>query len=103
MAHKCKSLILVDLDVLLEFHEERELGKVLNQELDYLGINNRNLKTLQTDNMHALRLYKKYKDEFHRFSIIAESGLSNSEDLEIYQNEGINKFLIGEGILKGLL
>ena len=93
----------LDLDVLLEFHEERELGKVLNQELDHLGINNRNLKTLQTDNMHALRLYKKYKDDFHRFSIIAESGLSNSEDLEIYQNEGINKFLIGEGILKGLL
>jgi indole-3-glycerol phosphate synthase len=53
--------------------------------------------------MHALRLYEKYRDDLQRFSIIAESGLSNSEDLEIYQNEGINKFLIGEGILKGLL
>ena len=93
----------LDLDVLLEFHEERELGKVLNQELDHVGINNRNLKNLQTDNMHALRLYEKYRNDLQRFSIIAESGLSNSEDLEIYQNEGINKFLIGEGILKGLL
>ena len=93
----------LDLDVLLEFHEERELGKVLNQELDYVGINNRNLKNLQTDNMHALRLYEKHRNDLQRFSIIAESGLSNSEDLEIYQNEGINKFLIGEGILKGLL
>ena len=93
----------LDLDVLLEFHDEQELSKVLNQELDHLGINNRNLKTLQTDNMHALKLYKKYRKDFQRFSIIAESGLSNSEDLEIYQNEGINKFLIGEGILKGLL
>lgn len=93
----------LDLDVLLEFHEEQELNKVLNQELDHIGINNRNLKTLQTDNMHALKLYKKYSNDFQNFSIIAESGFSNSEDLEIYQNEGINKFLIGEGILKGLL
>jgi len=93
----------LDLDVLLEFHEERELNKVLNQELDHIGINNRNLKTLQTDNMHALKLYKKYSNDFQNFSIIAESGFSNSKDLEIYQNEGINKFLIGEGILKGLL
>ena len=93
----------LDLDVLLEFHEERELDKVLNQELDHIGINNRNLKTLQTDNMHALKLYKKYSNDIQNFSIIAESGFSNSEDLEIYQNEGINKFLIGEGILKGLL
>ena len=53
--------------------------------------------------MHALRLYKKYSNDFQNFSIIAESGFSNSKDLEIYQNEGINKFLIGEGILKGLL
>ena len=88
---------------MLEFHEEQELNKVLNQELDHIGINNRNLKTLQTDNMHALKLYKKYSNDFQNFSIIAESGFSNSEDLEIYQNEGINKFLIGEGILKGLL
>lgn len=93
----------LDLDVLLEFHEEQELSKVLKQELDHIGINNRNLKTLKTDNMHALRLYKKYSNDFHNFSIIAESGFSNSKDLEIYQNEGINKFLIGEGILKGLL
>ena len=93
----------LDLDVLLEFHEEQELNKVLKQELDHIGINNRNLKTLKTDNMHALRLYKKYSNDFQNFSIIAESGFSNSKDLEIYQNEGINKFLIGEGILKGLL
>ena len=93
----------LDIDVLLEFHEEQELNKVLNQELDHIGINNRNLKTLQTDHMHALKLYNKYRNDFQRFSIIAESGLSNSKDLEIYQNEGINKFLIGEGILKGLL
>ena len=76
---------------------------MLNQELDHVGINNRNLKNLQTDNMHALRVFKKYRDDFQRFSIIAESGLSISKDLEIYQNEGINKFLIGEGILKSLL
>ena len=93
----------LDLDVLLEFHEEQQLSKVLNQELDHVGINNRNLKNLQTDNMHALRVFKKYRDDFQRFSIIAESGLSISKDLEIYQNEGINKFLIGEGILKSLL
>ena len=83
----------LDIDVLLEFHEEQELSKVLNQELDHIGINNRNLKTLQTYHMHALKLYKKYRNDFQRFSIIAESGLSNYEDLEIYQNEGINKFL----------
>jgi len=93
----------LQLDVLLEFHEEQELSKVLNQNLDYVGINNRNLKTLETNNMHALSIFHRYFKDLQRTNIIAESGFSKVETLDIYQKEGINKFLIGEGLLKGSL
>ena len=88
------------LDILLEFHSENELMKVVDQDVNYLGINNRNLHTLITDINHCLTIRNKYEDVLKRFTIVAESGFNTVEDLERYRSDGIDMFLIGESLLK---
>lgn len=91
------------LDVLLEFHNEDEITKIADVELDVIGINNRNLHTLKTDIYHCLHIRDKYNDQLSRFNIVAESGFSKKSELEIYKTNGIDLFLIGESLLKGKL
>ena len=91
------------LDVLLEFHNEDEITKIADVELDVIGINNRNLHTLKTDINHCLDIRDKYTDQLSRFNIVAESGFSEKSELEMYKTNGIDLFLIGESLLKGKL
>ena len=91
------------LDVLLEFHNEDEITKIADVELDVIGINNRNLHTLKTDINHCLHIRDKYSDQLSRFNIVAESGFSKKSELEMYKTNGIDLFLIGESLLKGKL
>jgi indole-3-glycerol phosphate synthase len=91
------------LDVLLEFHNENEITKIANVELDVIGINNRNLHNLKTDINHCLHTRDKYSDQLSRFNIVAESGFSKKSELEMYKTNGIDLFLIGESLLKGTL
>jgi indole-3-glycerol phosphate synthase len=91
------------LDVLLEFHNEDEITKIADVELDVIGINNRNLLTLKTDINHCLHIRDKYSDQLSRFNIVAESGFSKKSELEMYKTNGIDLFLIGESLLKGKL
>ena len=91
------------LDVLLEFHNEEEITKIADIELDVIGINNRNLHTLKTDINHCLHIRDKYTDQLSRFNIVAESGFSEKSELEMYKTNGIDLFLIGESLLKGKL
>ena len=91
------------LDVLLEFHNEDEITKIADVDLDVIGINNRNLHTLKTDINHCLHIRDKCTDQLSRFNIVAESGFSEKSELEMYKNNGIDLFLIGESLLKGKL
>ena len=88
------------LDVLLEFHAETEIPKITDANLNYIGINNRNLHTLETDVNHALRIRDKYHKELNNFSIIAESGFKTKIELDTYKSNQIDLFLIGESLLK---
>ena len=91
------------LDVLLEFHNEDEITKIADVELDVIGINNRNLHTLKTDINHCLHIRDKYSDQLSRFNIVAESAFSKKSELDMYKTNGIDLFLIGESLLKGKL
>ena len=95
-----KTAKTLKLDVLLEFHDELEIEKIIDIELDYIGINNRNLRTLKTDINHCLSIRDKYHNELNNFKIIAESGFKSTMELENYKSNGIELFLIGESILK---
>ena len=86
----------LDMEVLLEIHEESELSSIC-LDADVIGINNRNLKTFVTDVRHTLDLASKISD---RFLKISESGLSDPETVIQLHQAGFRGFLMGESFMK---
>lgn len=84
------------MEVLLELHEETELGH-LYPEVDLVGINNRNLKTFTVDLEQSLRLSEKIGKDFMK---IAESGINDAETIVHLKRVGFRGFLIGEHFMK---
>lgn len=86
----------LELEVLLEIHNEEELEHVCN-EVDFVGVNNRNLKTFEVDINTSLNLINKIpKDKL----AIAESGISNVDTIITLKQAGFKGFLIGENFMK---
>ncbi len=88
----------INLDVLIEVHDEEELARISKFKNALIGVNNRNLKTFEVDLMNAARLRKNY-DGNQIF--IAESGIKSNEDIEYLLANDINVFLIGESLMRG--
>jgi indole-3-glycerol phosphate synthase len=84
------------LEVLLELHDETELDHVCDG-VDLVGINNRNLKTFSVDLEQSIRLAEKINKSFLK---IAESGISNPDNIRYLQQHGFDGFLIGEHFMK---
>ena len=87
----------LDLDVLLEVHNEEELHKSIMPSLDMLGVNNRNLKTFEVSLNTSKSLAKIIPDEFVK---VSESGISSSEAIKELKPYGYQGFLIGENFMK---
>jgi indole-3-glycerol phosphate synthase len=86
----------LQLEVLLELHDETELHHVYHK-VDMVGINNRNLKTFEVDIDQSIRMAEKIGNDFIK---IAESGISNIQTLKLFKANGFNGFLIGENFMK---
>ena len=71
-----------------------------NLNIKNIGINNRNLISLETNVLHCLDVYEKNKSILKDYNIIAESGFSSNDDINRYLDYGIERFLIGEHLLK---
>lgn len=85
------------LDVLIEVHDEFQLARALNLKSPLLGINNRNLQTLQTDLSTTEVLAELVpRDRI----IVAESGLATPADLTRMARVGAKCFLIGESLMR---
>lgn len=87
----------LDLDVLLEVHNEEELHKSIMPSLDMLGVNNRNLKTFEVSTQISKDLSTLIPDEFVKLS---ESGISAVETIKDLKEYGYQGFLIGENFMK---
>lgn len=87
----------LDMDVLAEVHEERELQRALGLETSLIGINNRNLNTLQVDLDVTIQLAPHVPPE--RF-LVTESGIKTHEDLERLRAAGAHCFLVGESLMR---
>jgi indole-3-glycerol phosphate synthase len=84
------------LEVLLEIHDESELNHICTA-IDFVGINNRNLKTFSVDLSQSILLQNKIgKDYF----TISESGIQSITDVLVLKKEGFHGFLIGELFMK---
>ena len=87
----------LDMDVLAEVHKATELDRALGLETNLIGINNRNLKTLQVDLRTTLELAPLIPPD--RF-VIAESGIRRHEDLILLSQTGVKCFLVGEYLMR---
>ena len=86
----------LELEVLLELHGENELAHVCD-EVDLVGINNRNLKTFEVDIERSLAMAEKIPAGKIR---IAESGISKIENIKLFREHGFKGFLMGEHFMK---
>lgn len=86
----------LELDVLLELHDEVELEHICD-ETDLVGINNRNLKTFTVDIERSLRMAERIPAGKIK---VAESGISSVENIIRFKKNGFNGFLIGENFMK---
>jgi indole-3-glycerol phosphate synthase len=84
------------MEVLMEVHSEEEL-EIINEYVDMVGVNNRNLKTFTVDIETSVDLAKLIPD---RFVKISESGLSDVKTIHYLRKHGFQGFLIGETFMK---
>ena len=87
----------LNLDVLLEVHNEEELHKSVMPSLDMLGVNNRNLKTFDVSLDTSKQLSELIPNDFVK---VSESGISSVEAIKELQPFGYKGFLIGENFMK---
>ena len=85
------------LEVLLEVHSGVELNKIAGNNIDIIGVNNRNLDTLEIDINNSVELYEMIPDEFVK---ISESGISKIKSILKLKEVGFDGFLIGENFMK---
>lgn len=84
------------LEVLMEIHSAEQLEK-LNPNLDLVGVNNRNLKTMVTSLEASYELAEQIPAEFVK---ISESGISNPQAVVSLRSQGYRGFLMGEHFMK---
>ena len=84
------------LEVLLEVHNEEELEHICDS-VDFVGVNNRNLKTFEVNIETSLSLIEKIPSNK---LAIAESGISQTDSIVTLRKAGFKGFLIGENFMK---
>jgi len=87
---------VLGMEVLLEIHDESELAHICD-EVDFVGINNRSLKSFEVNIEHSLKLRTKLPK--NKLSI-AESGIYDIETYKLLKQEGFDGFLMGEFFMK---
>ena len=85
------------LEIILEVHTKDEFTNALKTKADIIGVNNRNLDTLEID----LKTTELVLDGYEKSRIIlSESGINTVEDIQYLKNSGADAFLIGSSIMK---
>jgi indole-3-glycerol phosphate synthase len=87
----------LDLDAVVEVHDERELEVALDVEADVLGLNNRDLTDFSVD---IERTYELLSDVPAGKTVVSESGFSTREQLDELERVGVDAVLIGETLMR---
>ncbi len=85
------------MDVLVEVHDKEELQRTLKLNPEMIGVNSRNLKTLEVDIQTAHDLAALIPDHILK---VAESGIGSNQDIKALQNSGYSAFLVGESLMR---
>jgi len=87
----------LDLDVLVEVHDEEELERALEVEAEVIGINNRDLGDFSVD---IERTYELLSDIPTGKTVVSESGFSTRDQLDELDRVGVDAVLIGETLMR---
>ena len=85
------------LDALVEVHDADELDRALRAGADFVGVNNRNLKTMEVSLDTSLELAGRFPEGILR---ISESGIRTPDDLAQLMDAGYHGFLVGESLMR---
>jgi indole-3-glycerol phosphate synthase len=86
----------IGLEVLLELHDDEELEHICDA-VDFVGINNRSLKTFDVNIERSLKMAEKISSGKLK---IAESGIDDPSLIKLFRENGYRGFLIGENFMK---
>ena len=87
----------LSMNALIEVHTKDDLEKVLQTDAEIIGINNRNLKTFETDIQTSIDLIADIPESK---VIVTESGIKTKNDIQKLSKAGVDAFLIGETFMR---
>lgn len=87
----------LELDVLVEVHDARELDAVLCHDVKLLGVNNRDLRTFATDLSTSIKLARLLPSSL---TLVSESGIRTRDDIRRLEEAGFHAVLIGEELMR---
>jgi indole-3-glycerol phosphate synthase len=87
----------LEMDVLVEVHDEDELERALALDVPLIGVNNRDLRTFETRLETTLRLRERVPDDR---VLVTESGIHTREDVARLRAHGVHAFLVGEAFMR---
>jgi len=89
--------VKLGMDVLVEVHDAAEMDRALALEAPLIGINNRDLRTFETDIDTTTRLAARVPDGVR---LVSESGIHTAEEVAYLREHGVHAFLVGEAFMR---
>lgn len=87
----------LEMDVLIEVHDEAELERALQLKPPLIGINNRNLRTFEVSLQTTLDMLDQIPDDC---LVVTESGILTTDDVQLMRQHGVHAFLVGEAFMR---
>ncbi len=85
------------MDVLMEVHDEQEMERALETNARLIGVNNRNLRTFETDLNTTIRMLSMVNDSH---ILVTESGIHTKDDVKLMRDNKVHSFLVGEVFMR---
>ena len=85
------------MDVLVEVHDEEEAQRAIDLKAEIIGVNSRNLKTLEVSDLNFERIFPHLPKNVIK---VAESGIATRAQVEFVESLGADAILVGESLVK---
>jgi len=87
----------LEMDVLMEVHDEPEMEVALKTGARLIGINNRNLRTFETSLDTTINMLDMVNENH---ILVTESGIHTKDDVQLMRDNNVNAFLVGEAFMR---